>query len=508
MNINKQLTITEMQTLAQKRGGLCLSDTYLNAHSVLVWECAKGHRWKATPNHIQQGRWCPRCAGKNKTIEDMHQIAHERGGKCLSEKYLGVKSKLLWECSEGHSWEATPDKVIRGRWCPECSTGLGERICRVIFGAIFCDSFPKRYPDWLVNKNGNRMELDGYCKNLGVAFEHQGEQHFSTRTLFVRSQKALIRRSEDDQLKRQLCKDHKIQLIEIPEIGTRLPIDKAKQYVIQECKVRGIDIPPDMAQREISFKKAYATSGSKEALDKLRGIAKLKGGQLLSDSYISARANLLWECQEGHRWQTPAYNIIDGTWCPVCGGTQKLTIEDMRHLARKKGGNCLSRKYINGKTKLLWECAKGHQWKAIPNNVKEHGRWCPYCGGSLKLTIEEMRKIAMERGGKCLSNEYINNRSKLLWECKECHQWEAIPNSIKRGTWCPKCNKKEKLTIEEMGQLAKKKGGTYLSKIYVDSGSKLLWKCYYGHEWEASPEKVKAGTWCPICYKERGRIKQ
>ncbi len=302
MNINKKLTIMYMQTLAQKRGGLCVSNTYLNNRSVLIWECAKGHQWKARPYDIQRGRWCPQCAGKNKRIEDMRQIAHERGGKCLSEKYLGVMSKLLWECSEGHSWEATPDKVIQGRWCPECSSGLGERICRVIFQNIFRDFFPKSHLNWLVNKNGNRMELDGYCENLGVAFEHQGEQHFSTRTRFLKSQEALIRRSEDDQLKRQLCKDHEIQLIEIPEIGTRLPIDKAKEYIIQECKVRGIDIPPDIAQREISFKKVYATSGSKEALDKLREIAKLKGGQLLSDSYINAREVLQWECQKGHRW--------------------------------------------------------------------------------------------------------------------------------------------------------------------------------------------------------------
>jgi very-short-patch-repair endonuclease len=26
------------------------------------WECNKGHRWEATPNHIQQGRGCPKCA--------------------------------------------------------------------------------------------------------------------------------------------------------------------------------------------------------------------------------------------------------------------------------------------------------------------------------------------------------------------------------------------------------------------------------------------------------------
>jgi len=45
----------------------------------------------------------------------------------------------------------------------------------------------------------------------------------------------------------------------------------------------------------------------------------------------------------------------------------------------------------------------------------------------------------MKRGGKCLSDTYVNNQTKLLLECAEGHQWEAAPNSIKNGSWCPHC---------------------------------------------------------------------
>ena len=54
-------------------------------------------------------------------IEQMHQIAKERGGRCLSEHYTNKSTKLLWECSKGHQWEATPHNVIRGSWCMKCS---------------------------------------------------------------------------------------------------------------------------------------------------------------------------------------------------------------------------------------------------------------------------------------------------------------------------------------------------------------------------------------------------
>ena len=43
--------------------GLCVSKTYANVMTKLRWECAKGYRWSMTPNNVQQGQWCPECAG-------------------------------------------------------------------------------------------------------------------------------------------------------------------------------------------------------------------------------------------------------------------------------------------------------------------------------------------------------------------------------------------------------------------------------------------------------------
>ena len=49
---------------------------------------------------------------------------------------------------------------------------------------------------------------------------------------------------------------------------------------------------------------------------------------------------------------------------------EKLTIEAMRILAQQKGGKCLSKRYVNNHTKLWWQCAKGHKWFARPDSVK------------------------------------------------------------------------------------------------------------------------------------------
>ena len=116
----KKLTIEEMRSIAEERGGKCLSDVYVHYHRKLLWECAEGHQWEATPSNIKKGSWCPHCAQNKGTIEEMQKIAEERGGKCLSDTYVNSRTNLLWECSEGHQWEATPYNIKKGSWCRKC----------------------------------------------------------------------------------------------------------------------------------------------------------------------------------------------------------------------------------------------------------------------------------------------------------------------------------------------------------------------------------------------------
>lgn len=115
-------------------------------------------------------------------------------------------------------------------------------------------------------------------------------------------------------------------------------------------------------------------------------------------------------------------------------GKTRGSIAEMQQLARERRGKCLSAAYVKSSTKLLWECAEGHRWEALPNNIKR-GHWCPHCAGMVRDTIEEMHRIGRELGGKCLSDTYVNSKTKLLWECAEGHRWTAIPSSVKGGRW-------------------------------------------------------------------------
>jgi len=269
-------SIDEMSQIAETRDGKCLSKVYGNSKTKLLWECAEGHRWWATPSNIKNREsWCNVCAAKIKAynkklgIDKMHSIAKDRGGKCLSKIYVNTKTKLLWECEIGHQWTTAPSTILQGRWCPECSSGLGERICREFFEQLFEDQFVKSYPKWLINENGNQMELDGFCQNLKLAFEHHGRQHYTSDTFFYKSDNDFKVRQKLDRQKKMLCKKNRITLIEVPEIPTMLPIEGVKKFIKFECKKRGVSLPIDYDKREVKLQKALINLAAKEALSEL-----------------------------------------------------------------------------------------------------------------------------------------------------------------------------------------------------------------------------------------------
>lgn len=119
--------------------------------------------------------------------------------------------------------------------------------------------------------------------------------------------------------------------------------------------------------------------------------------------------------------------------------------------------------------------------------------------------IEYMYNLAKEREGKCLSNEFISLKHKLIWECKEGHIWTAEPKrTIFRQQWCPRCSKKnsgvKKPTIEELQKIANDRGGKLISTTFENCYDKLTWECAYGHRWEIGYTVIKHNKrWCPKC---------
>ena len=128
------------------------------------------------------------------------------------------------------------------------------------------------------------------------------------------------------------------------------------------------------------------------------------------------------------------------------------------------------------------------------------------------MRIEKLRERAKTRGGDCLSTIYLGGKAKLEWVCKEGHTWEAVPDSISTGTWCPVCANVQRIIKQTLSSLlspddwlevlrrhARSKGGELLSSIYTNAKTRLRWRCKFNHEWLAMPSRVRQGTWCPYC---------
>ena len=82
----------------------------------------------------------------------------------------------------------------------------------------------------------------------------------------------------------------------------------------------------------------------------------------------------------GHQWYTNLKCVRNfNTWCPYCSGRYSCNLELAKKVANEKGGDCISEKYINSITPLLWQCAKNHLWYANLDKVKNSDTWCPFC---------------------------------------------------------------------------------------------------------------------------------
>lgn len=229
------------------------------------------------------------------------------------------------------------------------------------------------------------------------------------------------------------------------------------------------------------------------------------GGKCLSKEYWGQDHDLTWRCERGHIFDMRPRFIQRGAWCPQCTIHDKkiAALELMQEWAEKYGGKCLSKKYINSWTPLLWECKNGHRFKKSRDRFKQKKSRCNECEKIefRKQKHKEINIIAKKRLGKCLSDTYINMRTKLEFECMHGHRWKTTPRIIMIDqSWCPDCYGIKKRTIDEMHKLAANKKGKCLSKKYINIMTPLKWQCEKGHVWATPPNNIISGTWCPKCH--------
>jgi hypothetical protein len=367
-----RLNIIDMQNIASGFGGKCLSKEYENSLGSLKWMCKRGHTWDNSYNHVREGKWCRQCLKNDLWLDKLKVIAEKNGGKCLSEIYINYGSKLKFQCAEGHNLLLAPQSVFIGHWCRECYFEKKRTKTFDKFKAI------------ALKKGGKCLSLKYDSKNRKLKWECKKGHKWSANTM---------------------------------RIGQGLWCPKCLRE--EKCE---------------------------KELKKLQILVEKKGGKCLSTIYYRIDSPLKWKCGKGHIWSTMPRIILKGGWCPKCARKEanvkrRYTIEELQGYAKKHGGKLLSKTHRGSSTPSKWQCKEGHTWLANASNVLPKNSWCRLCKmNKYKLSIEEFKKIAKERGGELISKKYINISTPLKWKCAKGHVWSTTPGLVKGGTWCKLCH--------------------------------------------------------------------
>ena len=95
----------------------------------------------------------------------------------------------------------------------------GELECRRVLEKLFRQSFPSCRPNFLSNPvtgGGYNLEIDCFNEGLRLGVEYNGVQHYKFSPYFHNSKEAFMNQKYRDDMKRRMCKDNGIMLIEVP----------------------------------------------------------------------------------------------------------------------------------------------------------------------------------------------------------------------------------------------------------------------------------------------------
>lgn len=109
-------------------------------------------------------------------------------------------------------------------------------------------------PDWLINDDGARLELDFYIPRFDVAIEVQGDQHYEFTPFFHGDTEGYRKQIERDKRKRAICESRGITLLEVIDRTDALSCIEAVCSLSHN--ISDIDLPS--AEEQVSNQKRRA----------------------------------------------------------------------------------------------------------------------------------------------------------------------------------------------------------------------------------------------------------
>ncbi len=314
-----------MQFYAGTREGKCLSKEYAEMFSKLIWKCKQGHVFERAFAHIQQGSWCMQCAKNDEKkirLNKFHELAHEQGCECLSTTYANLKTQLLFKCHNGHCWKVQAAGIKRkGIRCPICSYNEKTEKRKKKYFNIYTRIVKNRGGQLLSTdyvNNATRLQLRCAQGHEWWALPNaiqRGQWCFRCfHTDIAEKQKDSIK------IFIKIAKDQAGKLLSKTYVNCYTKLK-------WKCKAGHVwwSKPHNIKNGKWCPQCATIRSHKKSLfpLEVYAKIAEKRGGKILSKEYKNINSRVEWLCGEGHRWVTALRTVRRGKWCPICARNKR-----------------------------------------------------------------------------------------------------------------------------------------------------------------------------------------
>jgi very-short-patch-repair endonuclease/rubredoxin len=226
----------------------------------------------------------------------------------------------------------------------------------------------------------------------------------------------------------------------------------------------------------------------------------------LENEYINSKEKMRYICDKGHESSITFSSFKIGRRCYECFGSHKHTIDYVKSYFEKFGYHCLESKYLNSGTKMKYICDKGHENSMTFSMFYNQSHRCPICSGSQKHTIENVKKYFESFGYTCLENDYKDSHKKMKYICDKGHESETRFNDFKSGYRCPVCAGTQKHTFDYVKNFFESFGYICLEKEYINNREKMRYICDKGHKSSMSFHSFNAGHRCAFCKNKTEQI--
>lgn len=304
----------------------------------------------------------------------------------------------------------------------------------------------------------------------------------------------------------------------------------------------------DHTKPEMQIKKDAIT---KSDIKNVQNIAKLKGGELLTQKIQSEFDTLYFECKNGHEFcLTYTQFIKDFVWCSDCGLSsgeleikkvcKDLFIEKFNKIRpnwlKTNKGTSLEIDLFCEELKLAFEYNGKQHYEFVPmfhsteenfKQTKEHDkiklRDCTKQGITLivipytvktknikQFVIDQLKLVNIKpTNPNYMPEPESDDEDEYLVKKPKQQNLDFKKNKGEEDEEDEKLVKKKKLVktkndqlieaLDKIKQIIKDKEGLFIGCEYESRESIVTVKCKDGHEWTPRAKYLSRGRWCPTC---------